>query len=353
MFVRKSTLMAQRFDTRSLALVGEPVPVAGDVFTQGNVLRDSFDVSQTGQLIYQGLGSGGDTELVITDRSGKELSVPGPAGNYTGVRLSPDGQKAAVQENDLVSGDTTIWIYDLRTNIRTRFTFAPGINGSATWSPDGSQIAFASNRANTFNIYVKPTTGAAEEKLLLKSPTDQRPKSWSSDGRYLAFEERGSGIPQVFILPLFGDRKPFALLDVPYATVQPEFSPDSHWLAYTSQESSRLEVYVTSFPQAKGKWQASSGGGSGPHWRHDGRELFYNASDGVMMAAEVSTAGGSFAVGAVKPLPGRRALVSSAVGTGSYDVFPDGQRFIMTTVKPEAMHSPLTLVTNWLEALPK
>ena len=355
LFVRKSTLMAQRFDTRSLTLVGEPVPIAGDVFTQGNVLRDSFDVSQTGQLIYQNVGSGGDTQLAITDRSGKVLSVPGPSGNYTGVRLSPDGQKAAVQENDLVSGDTTLWIYDLRTNVRTRFTFAPGINGSATWSPDGSQIAFASNRVNTLNIYVKPTTGAAEEKLLFQSTTDQRPRSWSPDGRYLAFEERGSGIPQAFVLPLFGDRKPFALLDVPYVTVQPEFSPDGRWLAYTSQEASRLEVYVTSFPDAKGKWQVSSGGGSGPHWRQDGRELFYSAPDGVLMAAEVSTAGGSFAVGAVKPLPGRRSLVLfTAAGTGgSYDVFPDGQRFIVTTVKPEAMHSPLTLVTNWLEALPR
>jgi Tol biopolymer transport system component len=68
-----------------------------------------------------------------------------------------------------------------------------------------------------------------------------------------------------------------------------QFSPDGKWVAYASNESGKWEIYVTSFPEAKGKWQISSGGGEQPRWRGDGKELFYLSSDGNVMAAPVST----------------------------------------------------------------
>ena len=46
----------------------------------------------------------------------------------------------------------------------------------------------------------------------------------------------------------------------------------------------QMGSYVTSFPDARGKWQVSSAGGMQPRWRRDGRELFYLAPDGKLMA---------------------------------------------------------------------
>jgi Tol biopolymer transport system component len=317
-----------------------------------NVLHASFDVSQSGDLVYQGRSGYGDTELTITDRAGKALSVVGTAGDYAAVRLSPDGQKVAVADSSTGVSEQAIWLYDLKRNVRTRFSFGSGLNGNPVWSPDGSQIAFSCTRTGVANIYAKPTTGAAEERQLAESNDDQRPKSWSPDGRYIAFENRGLSSPAVFILPLFGDRKPFNLFNAPYPTIQPSFSPDGRWIAYASMESGVLEVYVTSFPEAKGKWLVSSGGGMSPQWRRDGRELFYVSSNGALMAAEVSTVSGSFTVGAVRQTSERRMSYATAFQS-MYDIFPDGQRFIISAVKPEALHSPLTLVTNWPAALPK
>jgi eukaryotic-like serine/threonine-protein kinase len=350
-FLRGSTLLAQRFAPRSLTLLGEAVPIAADVAQQAGVIRSSVDVSQTGQLIYQGLSGSGDSELKITDRTGKQISVLGSPGNFAGIRISSDGQRAAIVDWNSVEGNGAIWLYDLRTNLRTRFTFASGRNFSPVWSPDGSQLAFASGRSGTSNMYVKPTTGASEEKRLIESTDDQRPMSWSPDGRYLAFENRGSAAPQIYVLPIFGDRKPFPLLNASYPTFAPQFSPDGHWLVYVSLESGQLEVFVTSFPEANGKWQVSSQGGNYPRWRHDGREIFYVASDGTIMAAEVTMTGGSFSAGAVKQLSDNHVLQGALVTL--YDVFPDGQRFIMSAMKPEAAHAPLTLVTNWPAALLK
>jgi hypothetical protein len=108
---------------------------------------------------------------------------------------------------------------------------------------------------------------------------------------------------------------------------------------------------VTAFPQAKGKWQVSSTGATTPRWRRDGRELFFCQTDGILMAADVTAGKDSFMVGLIKPLSERR--VFQTFYSATYDVFPDGQRFIMAAVKPEAIHAPLTLVTNWTAELKK
>jgi Tol biopolymer transport system component len=351
LFVRNAILLAQQFDSRKLSLLGDPVPIATGVSNQPFVLRASFDVSQNGEVVYQGFNGSGDSELMVTDRSGKNLAVLGTTGNYVAIRVSPDSQRVAVVDQNPISNDSVIWMYDLKRNVKTRFSFGSGLSGNPVWSPDGSQLAFSSTQTGIANIYVKPANGATEETALEKSGDDHRPKSWSPDGRYLAFENRAPGVPAVFILPLFGDRKPFSLLNASYPTYLPQFSPDGHWIAYVSFESGRPEVYVTSFPGAKGKWQVSTAGGSSPQWRHDGRELFYIAPNGALMAAEVSTVSDSVSTGAVQQLSERRVTQNNSVSV--YDVFPDGQRFIISAVKPEAMHTPLTLVTNWPTALPR
>jgi len=353
-FGRNNALFVQRFDVRSLSLVGEAELIAGDVSLQINMLRTGFAVSQTGQLVYSSTGNAADVELIVTDRSGKQLSALETAVSFLFLRLSPDGQKLAASETDTLNGGATIWIFDLRSHIRSRFTFALGSNTTPAWSPDGSQVALASTRNGAFNVYVKPITGAAEEKPLHATSDDERPQSWSADGRFLVIDSRPEsrqGNAEIAILPLTGDGKPFSYLNASYANAAGQLSPDGRWLAYVSNESGRPEVYVTTFPQAKGKWQVSSTGATTPRWRRDGRELFFCQTDGILMAAEVTAGKDSFAVGSIQRISERRIFQNFY--TATYDVFPDGQRFIMAAVKPEAIHAPLTLITNWTSELKK
>jgi hypothetical protein len=124
-------------------------------------------------------------------------------------------------------------------------------------------------------------------------------------------------------------------------------------VAYASNESGKWEIFVAPFPGPGGSVKVSAAGGSEPRWRRDGRELFYLAPDGKLMAVEV-TPGSIFEAGAATPLfQTRRRVAVSSTDTFSYDVSADGQRFLVSNDVGEVTSSPLTVVLNWTAGLKK
>jgi hypothetical protein len=109
-------------------------------------------------------------------------------------------------------------------------------------------------------------------------------------------------------------------------------------------------VYVRSFMGAPGKFQISNNGGSEPRWRGDGRELYYLAPEGNMMAATVKSTPGGFERETPKPL--FETHLTTGLGT-TYDVTRDGQRFLGVVLVEGNNTQPLTLVTNWPAGLKK
>ena len=95
-----------------------------------------------------------------------------------------------------------------------------------------------------------------------------------------------------------------------------------------------------------GKWQISTEGGSFPRWRGDGKEIFFLAPEGKLMAAEVDARGISFQVGTPRPL----FSASPSATAAPYDVTSDGKRFVINAT-PELAGEPITLVTNWTARL--
>jgi len=141
--------------------------------------------------------------------------------------------------------------------------------------------------------------------------------------------------------------------------LEAQFSPDSKWVAYTSNESGQDQIYVVPFPAflntgqrrsaaLQGKWQISTAGGHAPRWRRDGTELFYLASDNHFMAVSVSTRSGKFAFES----PHSLFHASPGFYNVSYDVSPDGAKFIINSA-PEERTAPITVVQNWLADLEK
>jgi Tol biopolymer transport system component len=272
------------------------------------------------------------------------------------LRLSRDRQKVAAAIIDPNMGPPDIWIYEVaRAGLRSRFTFDPGADRWPIWSPDGTRLAFSSNRKGQFNLYIRPFAGSGIEELLLESDRDKIPTDWSSDGRYILFETRGNPKTQsdVWALPLSGDLKPIPVLQTPFRELEAVFSPDGRWIAYTSDESGRGEVYVTPFPGPGRKWQVSTSGGILPRWSGTGREIFFGSrevgSGDRLMAAEVSAQGDTFQVGPTQPLFEMR---SQRPGT-FFDVTPDGQRFLVNTATQAQVSVPITLVVNWPAELKK
>jgi Tol biopolymer transport system component len=153
----------------------------------------------------------------------------------------------------------------------------------------------------------------------------------------------------LWILSLAPERKSAAFLQTPFSESRAAFSPDGRWLAYASNESGRFEVFVTPFPSQSGKWQVSTGGGTWPRWRRDGKELFYLTRNNTLMAAAVDSAGDALQVGHVQPLFDMDPRMTTVEGVGGYwyDVSADGQRFLVNVLVEETSVAPITLLVNW------
>src|SRR5262245_59771958 len=187
LFLRGTTLMAQPFDEQRLTLTGEAVPVADQIRTGGQppfVQFGLFAASESGVLVYQRGTSLVGGQLVWLDRSGKQVGTLGQRGTYSDVELSPDGKRAAVSRFNLEQRAEDIWIFDVERGVPTRLTFDPTDDHTPIWSPDGTRIAFVSQKGDAFSIYQKPANGTGSADLLL-AVADKREKytfSWSAEG---------------------------------------------------------------------------------------------------------------------------------------------------------------------------
>jgi Tol biopolymer transport system component len=131
--------------------------------------------------------------------------------------LSPDGKRVVTERAVLEGGRSDLWITDLEHSTDGRFTFDPSINSIPVWSPDGSKVAFASNRGGgVFNLHQRASNGTGQDELLLESKENKLTWDWSRDGRYLIFGAQGPKALDLWVLPVSGgkagDRKPIPLL---------------------------------------------------------------------------------------------------------------------------------------------
>ena len=348
LFVRDRTLVAQRFDLKSLKTVGEPAPVAEKIGTDSVGLA-RFSVSRNGVLAYRTGDSG--NRLLWLDRSGKELETAGATSEHGDPAFSRAGDRLAFDDSDTRTGKQDIWVRDLARGVNSRFSFGAGNNICPVWSPDGSSIVFASDREGGFSLLEKPASGQGEEKLLLKTGGD-RPiaMDWSRDGRYIAYGLRGKEGWDILVLPTFGDRKPIPVLHTPFSEFGAKFSPDGRYIAYQSNESGHSEIYVQTFPDAGGKWQVSTAGGVDASWRSDGKEIYYRSPEQKLMAVDVQ-AGPTFQAGIPRPL--MPARVPSGPYRNRYVAAADGQRFLFVAPLGRDAMTPTTVVLNWFAELGK
>jgi Tol biopolymer transport system component len=340
--------MCQKFDPEKLKLEGDPVSISSGVWSSQNIYGLSgFSASETGVLAFRGGGSE-RSQLTWYDRTGKKLGAASPPASEAEPHFSPD------EKHLIANRGSDLWIMDLSSGKWSRFTFDPSDDGTAAYSPDGSLVFFGSNRKGKHDIYVKPTSGVSQEKLLLQSPHEKYPDDVSRDGKFILFEDVDPKTKfDLWILPVAGDQKPFPFLKTPDNEAHAQFSPNGRWVAYVSDESGRAEVYVRSFPAEKGgKWQVSSDGGDQPWWRSDAKELFYMDPSRRLISVKTSDDSAEFqAEPPVVLFPTNMIMGGMTSNRNNYLPNSAGDKFLVNDIVTETTSVPITVIVNWTSAL--
>ena len=199
-FCRGKTLLAQRFDLKRFALIGEPATILTEIQQLPQTGRAIFAVSDDGLLVAQTGSQVALSQPLWFDRKGNELGAIGRPDVYGNVSLAPNGKSVAVNETDPSSLNTDLWIYELQRDSSKRLTFSPGFNVMPIWNPDASRLTFASNRQLSVDLFIKNSDGAQEEQSLVRDEIDKFPYDWSRDGRYILYLS-GNGSLQYVTLP--------------------------------------------------------------------------------------------------------------------------------------------------------
>ena len=350
LFRRDESLMAQPFDLPSLQLTGTPVALGDQVASRNTVYGDAvFSVVENGTLAYW---NGGPllTDVTWFSRKGEPLGTLGAGRSTYSLALSPDERTVVVEMIDDVNQIGNLWMVDLASGIRSRFT-SGSANWGPVWSPDGSRVVFGSLRNGPSSLYEKPAVGVGVEQLLFKGPDFIGVTDWSSDGHSILFQNLTTF--KLGVLTHEGERMPKLLLQSEFVEGDGRWSPDRRWLAYTSNESGTWDVYVQPFPSLDRKWRISPNGGWHPRWRADGKELYYVAPDQRLMAVPV-TAESEFKAGTPAPLFQLRMVpLPPTQPRQQYAVTAKGDRFLVNTLVEPPIPAPVTIVLNWTAALKK
>ena len=354
LYVVEGNLWAVRFDLSRLETVGDAVPVQQSILTKP-LGAANFDLARDGSLVYVSGSRQATRSLVRVSREGQEEALDAEPGNYTSVRVSPDGGRLALDR------DGDIWTYDTTRGTFNRVTTDAASDYAPVWTRDGARLIFGSERGGSDELFWTLADGTGTPERIASSEGDvllTQPEAVTPDGTTLLFSLLRFGTAgatvDIAMVSLEGDGTADLLIEDEFITAAPAVSPDGRWITYDSNLSGRVEVYVQRFPGLGDRRRLSRTGGRHPRWSPDGRELFYQSLDGRQVLSMPITTEPTFSVGEAEILFGGDFLAPFGV-VRPYDVTPDGKGFVIIktgVATGDTDDSPqIILVLNWFEEL--
>ncbi len=346
-FERDEGLWAAPFDAGGLT-VGDAVPMLDDVLTDSAVGVPYFALSENGTIVY---APGGVLQpgpaLAWVDLEGAVEPLPLPSRVFAYPRVSPDGRKLAVT---IVDGElSNIYLSDLERGGGFNALTFEGNNSIPVWSPDSSQLAFASYRSEQWGLFMRPADLSGPPRELITGDSIKIPSSFSSDGNSLAYAEWDpEGTPDIRLLTIGSSSTQESFLSTPNDEYEAMFSPDDQWVIYVSNQTGQREVYMRGMGSAGGTYQISTDGGTEPEWSVGGDEIYFRSGDRVMA---VSVPRPPRFVAGTPRLLFDGPYDSEAFFAANYDFDPHGNRFLVVSNAQLVPTRELRVVLNWFEEL--
>jgi hypothetical protein len=344
-----TVLVAQRFNSTDMSLVGDAFPVAQ------NVGADDFTGGASGALSFIA-GARDMSRLTWFTRDGKVAGLAGPEGEYTEVAISRGGRWLGFVRKDPADGNVDVWLQALPGGAPSRLTSDPDVDHLFTISHGERDVVWEAHAKGTLNLMRRPADSSSPAQLVRLWGKAGGPVDWSPDGRVVLYQSQdGTSGSNLWAVPMDGSGDPVRLTQPGFGSDDGQFSPDGLWLAFSGWATGQKEVYVQRVEGVKlvgGPVRVSESGGQWPLWRRDGAELFFMNS-GVLMATE-------FHGQSDRPVGAPRPLFTIAGSGGgplefgrSYAVTPDGQRVIAIVSATDPTPHPASVILNWRAALEK
>jgi dipeptidyl aminopeptidase/acylaminoacyl peptidase len=250
------------------------------------------------------------------------------------ARFSPDGRRLVYMRGGAKTTD--IFTYDLDRQTEQRLTGDEGEEYWPIFSPDGRRVAYNSSRGGRKFVTLdwRAADGSGGPDSLAWGLQHQQPQSWTAGGAELVYTAgpSDSTLMDTWILPMTGARTPRPLMRSRRLETHPAVSPDGKWLAWAGDATGLPQVLVRRFPDGVDV-QVSHDGAWEPVWGPGSRELFFRDLSGRRMFVADFVAGDPPRVGAPRLLFSG-SFVNAMPWGRTYDLSPDGRRFLMT--KPPA-----------------
>ena len=334
-------MWAAPFSLKTLKVTGEPFPVADSQFVFGVSSNDTLVYLERRRTMHQ---------LAVRDRAGRKTGMIGAAAqDMRNPALSPDAARVAVSAAD--GTNRNVWIMEMDRPVKIPVTFARGetreFHDDPSWSPSGDRVAYYSAASGRYSVRSRPADGSKSDVELVTSPVPLSLLQWVEADRLLVtrFDNNSRWLEFLKIPVTRLDEDARGANAPPYSEHTARVSPDGRLLAFTSTQSGRGEVHVRPVSQSGGGIQVSEAGASQARWRHDGKELYYVEGNSIIAVTITSSPAAGVRIGKPQLL----FTVESGLVNG-YDVFPDGQRFLIPEPVEAAKPRGIRVVQNWSAA---